>query len=271
MLARLRAFLAAWRDYPRKEGELIGRRYEVLSLVGMGSYGLAYRCLDRVQQRQVAVKQAKPSKRDVGKRLLERERHILLQLDHPYIPACRDYFEERGSAWLVTDYVEGYTLEELIFEQGCLFGEQEALRFALCLMDRVNHVHERGFVHLDLRIPNVILRNGEIYLIDFGLARRIGDESPGDDGQAAARNKDGLPGGMPASKRSDLHDIGHLMLFMLYSGYTPAPGTGESSWSEELNLTPGMRGILRKLLGKESEGYTETQEFVRDIKQALSE
>ncbi|QWU14823.1 serine/threonine protein kinase [Paenibacillus sophorae] len=270
MLARLRAFISAWRDYPREKGELIGQRYEVLSRIGMGSYGLAYRCLDKLERRQVAVKQAKPSKRDTGKQMLKRERDILMQLDHPYIPACRDYFEEMGSAWLVTDYIEGYTLEQLIFEQGCIFGEKDTLRFVLSLMERVNHVHERGFVHLDLRIPNIILRGDDIYLIDFGLARRIGDESPSNDGEAE-RDKDGLPKRMPASKQSDLHDIGHLMLFMLYSGFTPTPGGGERSWSEELELTAGVRHILLRLLNEESNPYTETQEFIQDVQQALSD
>ncbi|WP_025688130.1 serine/threonine protein kinase [Paenibacillus zanthoxyli] len=270
MLARLRAFISAWRDYPREQGELIGQRYEVLSRIGMGSYGLAYRCLDKRERRQVAVKQAKPSKRDAGKQMLKRERDILKQLDHPYIPACRDYSEENGSAWLVTDYVEGYTLEQLIFEQGCIFREQDTLRFVLSLMERVNHVHERGFVHLDLRIPNIILRGNDIYLIDFGLARRIGDDPLCNNGEAE-RDKDGLPKRMPASIQSDLHDIGHLMLFMLYSGYTPTPGGAERSWSEELELTAGVRRILLRLLDEESNPYAETQEFIRDARQALSE
>ncbi|BCG60142.1 serine/threonine protein kinase [Paenibacillus sp. URB8-2] len=268
MFASLRAFLSAWRDYPREEGELIGKRYKVLSRIGMGSYGLAYRCLDTLENRQVALKQAKPSKGNVGKKMLMRERDILRQLDHPYIPAFRDFFEEAGSAWLVNDYVEGLTLEQLIFEQGRIFWEQDTLRFALNLMKRVNHVHERGYVHLDLRIPNVIIRGEDIYLIDFGLARRIGDERSSCDGEPEL-DKDGLPRRMPAAIASDLHDIGHLMLFMLYSGYTPIPGSEERSWSEELELTPGMRRILLRLL-EESNRYTESCEFIREIEQAIS-
>lgn len=268
MFARLRAFLSAWRDYPREEGDWIGKRYKVLSRIGMGSYGLAYRCLDTAENRQVALKQAKPSKRDIGKKMLMRERDILRQLEHPYIPAFRDFFEEQGSAWLVTDYIEGFTLEQLIFEQGLLFGEQDTLRFALKLMERVQHVHERGFVHLDLRIPNVILRREELYLIDFGLARRIGDDGSGDDSEHGL-DQDGLPRRMPPVTASDLHDIGHLMLFMLYSGYTPIPGGEERSWSEELELSAEMRQILLRLLEGENP-YKDSGEFIRELEQALS-
>lgn len=266
MIARLRAFAAAWRDYPREPGEVIGERYAVESRIGMGSYGLTYRCTDRQTGIQVAVKQAKPSKQEIGKRLLMREKEILEQLDHPCIPACRDFFAEKGSLWLVTDYIEGDTLEQLIFDRGRIFGERETLCFVLDLMERVGHVHQRGWVHLDLRIPNIIVRKGDIHLIDFGLARRIGEAPKALEVPVPGRSGPRLQ--MPARIASDLNDIGHLMLFMLYSGFTPEPGALERSWTEELKLSPGMRSLLAGLLDT-PEVYEESGNFTEEIRRVL--
>ncbi|QQZ59033.1 protein kinase [Paenibacillus sonchi] len=170
-----RGFVRAWRDYPLPEGTGIGERYKIEALLGQGSYGLTYRCWDTKDGAFVAVKQSRPSKKAVGRVLLIKEGDVLRSMDHPNIPKCRDYFEYKGSNWLVTDYIEGKTLEDLIFDEHIVYGERKCLATTLKLMELVAHVHARGYVHLDLRIPNVILKGEEMYLIDFGLARRIGE------------------------------------------------------------------------------------------------
>lgn len=258
---RWRGFIRAWRDYPLPDGTRIGERYKIESLLGQGSYGLTYRCWDVRDGALLAVKQSRPSKKAVGREMLHKESNILRAMDHPNIPACRDFLEYKGSSWLVADYIEGNTLEELIFDGGIVYGERECLATTLKLMELVAHVHSRGYVHLDLRIPNVILTGGKMYLIDFGLARRIGEEETvlGD-----RKPKTGeMPGRMPPVIASDLYDVGQLMLFMLYSGYRPEPGVEERNWREELSLSPGMLQLLSRLLGGQ-EPYSDTALFVRE-------
>ncbi|MBT2287652.1 protein kinase [Paenibacillus albidus] len=258
---RWRGFVRAWRDYPLPEGALIGERYQIKSLLGEGSYGLTYRCCDSRDGALLAVKQSRPSKKAVGRAMLGKESNILRTMNHPNIPACRDFLEYKGSNWLVTDYIEGNTLEDLIFDAHIVYGERECLATTLRLMELVAHVHSRGYVHLDLRIPNVILQNEELYLIDFGLARRIGEV----DTLLAGRKPQAeeMPKRMPPVIASDLYDIGQLMLFMLYSGYRPEAEGTERSWREELNLSPGMLHILSRLLGEEAT-YPDTALFVRE-------
>ncbi|AIQ64816.1 hypothetical protein PSTEL_18550 [Paenibacillus stellifer] len=271
MFERLRAFVAAWRDYPLEPGALIGGRYEVISRLGLGSYGLTYRCLDRESKREVAVKQAKPSKKDIGYTMLLRERDVLLRLDHPRIPSCRDFIEDKGSVWLVTDYIYGSTFEQLIFDEGSVFGEKETLGFILRLMDVVGYIHEKGIAHLDLRIPNIIAKGEELYVIDFGLARPFVEASDqADQNFLRDPDPDGLPARMPASISSDLHDIGHLMLFMLYSGFSPQRGQQERSWTEELPLSPAMRGLLLRLLDH-PESYQDTGELIDELRTVLTQ
>ncbi|WP_379160790.1 serine/threonine protein kinase [Paenibacillus sp. sgz5001063] len=262
---RWRGFVRAWHDYPLPEGSRIGDRYTIESLLGEGSYGLTYRCSDTRNGALLAVKQSRPSKKAVGRSMLTKERDILQAMNHPHIPKCRGYFEQRGSNWLVTDYIEGKTLEDMIFDENIIYGERECLATILRLMELVAHVHSRGYVHLDLRIPNVILRNEELYLIDFGLARRIGEV----ESVLGRREPKEKPKRMPPVIASDLYDIGQLMLFMLYSGFTPKPGEAERGWREELDLSPGMLRIVSRLLG-EQEAYPDTGIFVREA-EALHE
>jgi serine/threonine protein kinase len=258
----------AWRDYPAQTGTVIGERYCVNQVLGVGSYGIAYLCRDELDGGEVVVKLAKPSKKSTAKLLLEREKEVLSRLDHPYIQRLRDYGESKEGSWIVTDYVAGKTMEDLIFEDNRVIGERECLRWTLLLMDRMTHVHEQGFVHLDLRIPNVIVQDEEVVVIDFGLARPIGG------GQGLLWDDTAFKSVPPPRMRpyiqSDLFDIGHLMLYMLYSGYSPEQGVPERSWEEELSLSTAVRQILRRLL-EEDAPYPDSASFVADLHKALGE
>lgn len=261
---RWRGFIRAWQDYPFPEGAVIGGRYTIEALLGEGSYGLTYLTRSPEDGTPLAIKQSRPSKKAVGRAMLARESAILRVMEHPNIPACRDYFEYKGSNWLVTDYIAGKTLEDLIFDEQIVYGERECLATTLKLMERVAHVHSRGYVHLDLRIPNVILQNEDLYLIDFGLAAKIG-EADTVPGQLKPREK-GLPEHRPPEIASDLYDVGQLMLFMLYSGYHPQQGKAERTWREELELSLGMLQMLSRLLG-EQEAYPDTAVFIREARE----
>ncbi|WNS44032.1 protein kinase domain-containing protein [Paenibacillus sp. MMS20-IR301] len=270
--------MKAWRDYPYPAGAVIGNRYRIEMLLGEGSYGLTYRCRDTRDGAVLALKQSRPSKGEAGRRMLGRESSILQAMDHPNIPGSRDYFRYKGENWLASDYIAGKTLEDLIFDEQVVYGERECLAVTLRLMELVKHVHARGYVHLDLRIPNVILREEELYLIDFGLAREIGETDilPPDPERNRAwkwkwppKPKEEEPPSPPLPEiASDLYDAGQLMLFMLYSGFKPERGAAERHWREELSLSPGMLQLLEKLLGEQGTlVYTDTGDFVREAEE----
>ncbi len=278
MLESIKEFIRAWRDYPVQSGQLIGERYEVAELLGMGSYGLSYRCIDRLDGKEVALKQAKPSRRQLAGLLLRRERDALLAMEHPSIPRCKDFFTYRKRDWMAADYVRGRTLEDLIFEEGRVFDEADCLRWALELLDLIGYVHARGYVHLDIRIPNVMMDEQGIHLIDFGLARRIGED------EVKAPDGSFIEGRMPARIYSDLEDAGHLLLYMLYSGYAPpdervsaigkntsleSAESDERSWEDELELSAPTQGLLRRLLRLDS-SFADTDEAKKAIGESLS-
>ncbi|MNJ47959.1 Serine/threonine-protein kinase B [compost metagenome] len=190
-------------------------------------------------------------------------------MDHPFIPSLHDYFGENRSWWLVTDYVEGSTIEDLIFHDGHVFSHREVVEWTLQLMDPVQHVHSKGFVHLDLRIPNIIIKEGDLYLIDFGLAQSLTDTPLAIDSKEKADNRNSKLL-KPANIQSDLFDIGHFMLFMLYSGYTPEDDSKETTWSQELKLPESLRQVLYKLL-EEQEPYRCSTDLINDLNSILAD
>jgi serine/threonine-protein kinase len=263
----LRRVVEAWIDFPEREGKIIGGKYRIERFLGMGSYGLTYLCVDTAAGGQVAVKQAKPSKGRLGRELLRREIEIMGQLLHPSIPECLAVIENKKQLYMVTEYVKGQTVEDLIFDRGAVFTEQEALGVVRRLMEIVCFIHDNGFVHLDIRIPNVMLQEDRISLIDFGLASRLGEPARA---QPDADEETRLI--RTAVVTSDLYAIGHFLLFMLYSGYERSDADSESAsgWEEELNVSPLTKQMIRKLLQIDTP-YTDSREFMRELEYAMNQ
>ncbi|QYR19416.1 protein kinase [Paenibacillus sp. sptzw28] len=266
MFSYLRRVFEAWIDFPEREGKVIGGKYRIIRFLGMGSYGLTYLCLDIAAGGQVAVKQAKPSKGRLGRELLRREIEIMRQLLHPSIPRCLAVIENKKRLYMVTEFVNGQTVEDLIFERGAVFTEKEAIGIISRLMEIVCFIHHNGFVHLDIRIPNVMLQGDRISLIDFGLASRLGEPAraqPDADEETRLRRT--------AVVTSDLYAIGHFLLFMLYSGYDRSDAHSESTagWEEELNVSPLTKRMIRKLLQIDTP-YTDSLEFMRELDDAMN-
>ncbi|MFC4775950.1 serine/threonine-protein kinase [Paenibacillus sp. GCM10023252] len=297
-----------WQDYPLRDGTVWAGRYKVLRCQGMGSYGQAYACLDRETGQTVLLKRNKPSKGNLGRQLLRREDAILRSLNGPMIPKRLNYVQRHRDEALVMELVPGDNLEHRIMEQGRVYTEEEALRLLGQLMEVLAYVHQAGYVHRDVRIPNVLEHDGKITLIDYGLSCRKGevlpeqiqrglgdlDEPGSDEGEEPAE-----AAGWSAVKRrmrvpqptSDLLGAGHLFLFMMYSGYEPPvegeEGAGSStpsertselepavelSWEEELQVSEGVSHLLRQLLaaGPHSDPSLTAESCRREIDALLS-
>ncbi|UVI30646.1 serine/threonine protein kinase [Paenibacillus spongiae] len=257
----LKGVYEAWIDYPKREGIFITNKYRIQRFLGIGSYGLTYLCLDADSGQEVVLKQAKPSKGAVGRDLLYREIDVLGRLRHPSIQRCLASFEYKDQLYMVTEHLKGQTVEDLIFERGVVFSEKEALCFVRRLMEILSYVHEQGFVHLDIRIPNVILDGDQIHLIDFGLARRLGEPIRTELGSKVETTRN-----RTVEAPDDLYAVGHFFLFMLYSGYDSCTFEDESNsgWEDELNVSPMTKQMLRKLLQIDPP-YLGIQQFMRDL------
>ncbi|MED4301914.1 serine/threonine-protein kinase [Geobacillus stearothermophilus] len=257
-------FVSRWVDRPHRGGEVLLGRYEIIEELGMGSYGIAYKGRDHLTGRLVVIKQARRTKGEDGRRLLQREADLLARLRHPQIPRLYDRFVERGQPHLVMEYIEGETVEDLIFKRGVTYTEQAAFQLLRDVLMVVCHLHTLGIVHRDLRIPNIIWRNGTVFVIDFGLACRIGESVDVRDDDPLEKRLRREP-----HPRSDFYALGHFTLFLLYSAYEPTSDE-EKSWEEELDLSPNARRILRKMLQLDAP-YDHVDELIDDVDQLLAE
>ncbi|AMA74734.1 hypothetical protein ACH33_12090 [Aneurinibacillus sp. XH2] len=260
-----------WLDRPHPSGAVIKGNYEIIHVLGMGSYGISYLVFDHKAKEKRVLKQMRPSRLNSpkGKTLYEYEINMLAALRHPRMPRLFDSFEENGQLYYVMNYIQGKTLEDLLFEENRKFGEREAWEIILELLALIKHLHERRIIHRDVRIPNVIWNDDGIYLLDFGLARYLDDspsylETTNDHYWPEKRLK------REVHPRSDIYALGHFMLFMLYSTYEAKAGEAERIWEEELTLTPATVRILRRMLQLDTP-YATTAELERDIQDFLEQ
>ncbi|OCA90825.1 hypothetical protein A8F94_02830 [Bacillus sp. FJAT-27225] len=265
MLKRLVLFLSYILEKPLPPGTIVNGRYNVISLLGTGGYGHTYHVIDEETGKHMALKALRLHKRisRKGRAGFDREKEFLQELNTEGIP---DYFgsgEHEGTPYYVMELVKGKNFEQAIFEDGKSFQEDEAFKIAFEVLTILDSLHQQGIVHRDVRIPNVILSGEKIYLLDLGLAESA---SYGKKRNLFTR----IHPRKERNQQADFYGLGHFVLFLLYSSYSPIPGQKERSWEEELNLSPLAKSILKKLLKLDGE-YTSCTEVQSEIKQLLVE
>jgi serine/threonine protein kinase, bacterial len=241
-----------------KKGAVLYGRYEIIQELGMGSYGITYLANDLHANKQVVIKQMRKRKRKTREDSFRREAAILRQLNHSQIPALYDTFTVRHTPHLVMEYMEGDTVESLIFAKGKVFTEEEAFQLLKQVLTIVEYIHAKGIVHRDLRIPNILLRDEDVCIIDFGLARFLSEQDPHIETYILEKKLR-----RQIDVKSDIYALGHFLLFLLYSSYEPTTKE-ERSWEEELEISNFARTILRRML-QITEPYDEIASLKEDI------
>jgi eukaryotic-like serine/threonine-protein kinase len=153
--------------------------FEVTSQLGEGGMGLVFRGRDTKLLRDVALKVLPDHFADDPDRLarLQREAQVLASLNHPNIAQIYGLEQFGGAGCIVMELVEGETLAERL-KNGPL-PLDEALGIAKQLTDALAAAHERGIVHRDLKPANIKLApNGMVKVLDFGLAKALGNRGP---------------------------------------------------------------------------------------------
>jgi Tol biopolymer transport system component len=150
--------------------------HEITALLGKGGMGEVYRARDLKLKREVAIKLLPEEFARDSDRVsrFQREAEVLASLNHPNIAGIHDLAEANGSRYLVLELVEGETLADRI-ARGPMPVE-EALPIAIQICEALEAAHERGIIHRDLKPANVkITPDGKVKVLDFGLARAMGD------------------------------------------------------------------------------------------------
>ena len=156
-------------------GKVLGGRYEILELIGVGGMSKVYKARCKLLNRFVAVKILKDEFK-ADKKFIElfyTESRAAASLSSPNIVSIHDVGEEDDIYYIVMEYVEGVTLKEVIKENG-IIAWNVALNFTLQILNALECAHRNGIVHRDIKPQNVIVTNeGVLKVTDFGIARAV--------------------------------------------------------------------------------------------------
>jgi serine/threonine protein kinase len=217
-----------WRNH------VINRKYKVLEPLGQGGMGAVFRCEHLALGKEVALK-ILPTEMTSDTSALQRflrEARALAALDHPNIVGAHDVDEVNGQYFIVMACVEGITLLDLVRRDGPM----PAATAAACMVQTcrgLQHAHEAGWVHRDLKPGNLILdQDSTVKIMDFGLARLATPDDGGITRQHNAPTLLGSPDYISPEQamnspdidiRADIYSLGATLYFLL-TGHAPFEG-----------------------------------------------
>jgi tetratricopeptide (TPR) repeat protein/predicted Ser/Thr protein kinase len=199
----------------------------VKDLLGEGPLSEVYRAEDDRLKRTIALKilRAHVDLDPEADERFEREARHTSNLVHPNIATIYEYGEDAGRRYIAMEYLQGRTLDKIV-KDGQL-GLEEAMRIALQLTSALALVHKSGLIHRDLKPANVmVLHDGTIKLLDFGIARANGESTITQHGMLVGTVLYMSPEqvrGDELDARSDVFSLG-AMLYHALSGQLPFPG-----------------------------------------------
>ena len=220
---------------PLNIGQVVRERYQILALLGQGGMGAVYRAFDPWEQRPCAVKEMCPAPDVAPDKLaglrdqFRREAGILATLRHLGLTRVTDYFIEGANEYLVMDFIQGKSLEDIFKEiEHTPLPEPQVMAWARELLDTLAYIHSCGVIHRDIKPANIrVTVEGHVVLVDFGLVKLWDPRNPA---TLMALRGAGTPQFAPPEQmdssfghtdaRSDVYSLG-ATLYTLLTGYAP--------------------------------------------------
>lgn len=266
-------------------GKKLDGRYELIELIGVGGMADIYKAKDITEERTVAVKILKnefAASEDFLRRFRNESKAIAL-LSHPNIVKIYDVGFAEKLQYIVMEYIDGITLTEYIERQGVLKW-RDAIHFTTQILRALQHAHDRGIVHRDIKSQNVmLLSDGTIKVMDFGIARfnRETDKTMSEKAIGSVHYiSPEQARGEVTDEKSDIYSVG-VMLYEMLTGKKPFDGDNPVSIAlkhmqaipkrmTEINpsIPEGLEEITIKAMQKEpSKRYQTAGEMIKDIEE----
>jgi serine/threonine-protein kinase len=261
-------------------GQTLGK-YKIVAPLGSGGFGTVYLAQDTWIDKKVALKGPHRQGLDFGELL--REPRLLASVNHPNIVAITTAEKQENVFFIVMEYVQGETLENIIALHGAL-DISRALDFTCQICNAVDHAHTQGVIHRDLRPANVLVtENDMLKVADFGTSRFLeiaahGTTVIGSPPYMAPEQFHGK-----AVFASDIYSLGVTMYQMLTGMLpydTPAPSDLDKLMSGELVSPPRLKNpliptsisniVLRAMAPDVTARYQRAPELLSDVLAARS-
>ncbi len=266
-------------------GKKLDGRYELLELIGVGGMADIYRARDIEEDRVVAVKILKTefAGSDEFLRRFRNESKAIALLSHPNIVKIYDVGFTEKVQFIVMEYVDGITLTDYIEQQGVLKW-RDSIHFTVQILKALQHAHDRGIVHRDVKTQNVmLLSDGTIKVMDFGIARfnRENNKTMSEKtiGSVHYISPEQARGDI-TDERSDIYSVG-VALYEMVTGKKPFDGDTPVSIAlmhmqstpkkpTELNSTipEGLEQIILRAMQKDpNHRYQTAGEMIKDLEE----
>lgn len=240
-------------------------RYRIVSVLNSGGMGRVFRGWDMDKSRAVAIKEMlagddDPEKKDYSQKKFMQEVNFLGNFRHRGLPGLVDFFvapqPETGRIihYLVMEFIDGYDLDRIMSNRALKpLPVGEAVGYCIQILEILSYLHYQAppVIFRDLKPSNVIIKDGKVYLVDFGIAREYipgkGGTSIGTPGYAAPEQYQGI-----SEPRSDLYSLGVVMHFVL-TGIDPEDPDGSTFSFEKIRkinpLVPsGVEALVESML-----------------------
>ncbi len=197
-------------------------RYEILREAGRGGMAVVFLAEDLRHKRRVAIKVFRPelaNQAEAGR--FTREIEVAARLSHPNILALYDSGDADGLPYYVMPFVDGESLATRIYRDGEL-PIDEALRITRLVAGALQHAHDQGIVHRDIKPDNIMLSGDAVLVADFGIARAV-DAISSDRltatglsvGTPAFMSPEQITGSAKLDGRADIYSLGCVLYTML--------------------------------------------------------
>ncbi len=266
-------------------GKRLDGRYEIKEIIGVGGMAYVYKAYDNIDNRIVAVKILKEEylQNEEFTRRFKNESKAIAILSHPNIVKVYDVSFGDRMQYIVMEYVDGITLKEYI-EGQAEFKWKEAVHFTVQILRALQHAHDKGIVHRDIKPQNImLLPDGTIKVADFGIARFSRQDI------RATRSTDKAIGsvhyispeqarGEITDEKADIYSVG-VMLYEMLTGKLPFDADSavsvaimqmqsEAQPPRQINaaIPEGLEDITVKAMQKDtSKRYQSAAEMLYDI------